>query len=125
MIKDFKRDEKNGVVEWKSDGVLISKKYNNRIQAELIADQNRVLIVSDHKESGPQNLCIYDENGEVVLKPLMPELSSPVDGIYSIWFVPCGDVQKVILLTDEYSPFDTACNLNILTGEFFYFHRTK
>ncbi|WP_444919811.1 hypothetical protein ACJJID_12785 [Microbulbifer sp. CnH-101-G] len=125
MIKDFVRDEKNGEVKWVSDGVLISKKYNNKIQAELIVDQNRVLVVSDHKESGPQNLCIYDEKGEVVLKPMMPKLNNSVDGVYSVWFIPGSKIQKVVLLTDEYSPFDTVCNLNINTGEFSDFHRTK
>ncbi|WDE03670.1 hypothetical protein SG34_020120 [Thalassomonas viridans] len=125
MIKNFIKNEELGEVLWDFNGKKIEKKFRKRIQAELIADKNFVVVIANHKEVGNRNLFIYDEAGNIKSNPEMPKLTLPVEGVYSIWFVPGKEEQKVVLLTDENSPFDTACTFNLNTGVFSKFHRTN
>lgn len=125
MIDNFIRNEKLGEVLWESNGKKIKKTFINKIQAELVKTDNLVMVIASHKEVGAKNLFIFDEQGNIKLNPEMPILSSPVKGIYSVWYIPDNEEQKIILLTDENSPFDTACTLNFKTGKFYDFHRTK
>lgn len=125
MINNFLYEPTTGLVEWDCSTRRVSKTFKGNIQVELMNSENKVLVVADAKEVGSDNLFIFDEAGNVVLNPKMPKLSKSVKGVYSIWYVKGSKEHTAILLSDEFSPYDTACKFNVENGEFSEFHATK
>ncbi|WP_167855510.1 hypothetical protein [Hymenobacter fodinae] len=55
----------------------------------------------------------------------MPKLRHPVHGVYAIWFEQHQRQQTVLLLTDEYTPYDTTCTFDVESHAFSNIHPTK
>ena len=118
-------DESNKQVPWVSNGSIVIKTFSGEVFAYLIDELDEVLILADSMFDGPENLFIYNGDGGERLNPAMPTINNPVDGIYSIWFVKGLMKQEVILLSEEYSPYDTGCTFDLETGDFSNFHPSK
>ena len=125
MITNFKvcKDEKR--ISWKSNGQLLEFNFKYPVAANHNEYLDQVLVQSDALESGEKNLTIYNPDGSIAARPEMPKLKHRVDGVYAVWFGQGKKEVTVILLTDEYAPYDTACTFNLEKYTFSKFHPTK
>lgn len=124
MITNFKVSEDRKVVSWQCNTQEIEFKFQNPVYANYIEYLNEVIIHSDVRESDEQNLALYKEDGSLKVRPKMPKLKHKVGGIYSVWFVQGERQQTVVLLSDEFKPYDTACTFDLETHRFSKFHPT-
>jgi len=118
-------DESNKQISWVSNGTIVIKAFGGEIFAYLIDELDEVLVLADSTFDGPNNLFIYNGDGSERLNPVMPALKKPVDGVYAIWFVKGLMKQEVILLSEEYSPYNTGCTFDLKAGVFSNFHPSK
>ena len=125
MITNFKVSEDRKTVSWENEGQPISFAFQYKAFANHIEYLDAVIIQSDVRESGEQNLAIYNANGSVKVRPEMPALKHGVGGVYSVWFDQGNRQQTVVLMTDEFRPYETACTFDLETYEFSNFHPTK
>ena len=125
MITNFKVSEDRKTVSWKNEEQAINFVFQYKAFANHIEYLNEVIIQSDVRESGEQNLAIYNANGSIKARPAMPILKHGVGGVYSVWFDQGNRKQTVVLMTDEFSPYETACTFDLETYEFSNFHPTK
>jgi hypothetical protein len=84
-----------------------------------------VLVLAELWGAGERVFTIYRADGSVKGRPGLPKLRHEVGSIYSIWYNQGQRKQTVVLLTDEFSPYETACDFNLETYEFSNFHPTK
>jgi hypothetical protein len=125
MINKFKVSEDRKTVSWRNDEQKIELPFQCKVFANHIEYLDEVIIQSDVFESGRQNLAIYNADGSIKARPQMPERKSEVAGVYSVWFGQ-GDRQvTVVLISDEFNPYQTACTFDLETYEFSKFHPTK
>ena len=125
MITHFKVSEDAKSVTWQQDGQLKAVSFEYKVEAYHIEYLNEVIVQSDARESGSRNLIIYNADGSVKARPEMPKLKHEVGGAYAIWFAQGKREQTVVLMTDEYKPYDTACTFDLETYQFFKFHPTQ
>jgi hypothetical protein len=125
MITKFNVSEDQKTVFWKNEGNVITLTFQYGTFANHIEYLDEVIIQSDVRESGEQNLAIYNADGSLKARPEMPVLKHSVGGVYSVWFDQGKRQQTVVLMTDEFSPYDTACTFDLETHAFFNFHPTK
>jgi hypothetical protein len=123
MITDFSIEAKQ--VTWQHAGQLIRLRFQYPVAAHHIQYLDEVLIQSDAREWGSQNLTIYSADGSVRARPAMPTLRQPVHGVYAVWFEQGQRQQTVVLLTDECHPYDAACTFDLETHGFSNIHPTK
>ena len=116
---------KNGNVTWSYNSAEITKTFKGDIFAYLIDFRNEILILADSSFDGPKNLFIYNADGTIRLNPTMPTLKKLVQGVYAVWFVEGETQLEVVLITEEYAPYDTGCTFNLCDGSFSNFHPTK
>lgn len=125
MITNFKVSEDRKTVFWENAGQPIHFIFQYKAFANHIEYLDEVIIQSDVRESGEQNLAIYNADGSVKARPEMPKLKHGVGGVYSVWFDQGKRQQTAILMTDEFSPYETACTFDLETHTFSNFHPTK
>lgn len=125
MISNFKEIPAKFIVSWENEGKVIELRFKYRAFANHIEYLDEVLVQSDARESGSRNLCIYKADGSVKACPEMPPLKHEVGGVYSVWFDQGNRYQTVVLMTDEFNPYETACTFDLETYEFSKFHPTK
>ena len=125
MIKSFKVSEDRKKVSWQYNGRTIEFVFQYEVFANHIQYLNTIIIQSDVRESSERNLAIYNVDGSVKARPDMPKLKHGVGGVYSVWFDQGKRQQTVVLMTDEFSPYETACDFDLETYEFSNFHPTK
>ena len=100
-------------------------KFEFSIEAYLVKHRDEVIVIADPREVSSNNIFVYSGDGAVRLRPDMPELSKPANGVYSLIFQPNKDSFAVILDSDEYEPYDTGCMFDIDSGSFYDFHPSK
>ena len=125
MITNFNVSSDRLLVSWENEGKTIALHFKHRAYANLVEYLNEVLVQSDARESGSRNLAIYSADGAEKARPDMPPLKHEVGGVYSVWFDQGNRYQTVVLMTDEFSPYETACTFDLETHEFSKFHPTK
>ena len=125
MITNFKVSDNRKKVTWKNEGKPVVFEFKHPVSAHQIVYLDEILIHSSTKEDGEKNLAIYHSDGTIKARPTMPKLKEEVSGIYSVWFDPGQKQITVVLLSDEYAPYDTACTFNLETHKFSKFHPTK
>ncbi|UOG74195.1 hypothetical protein MTX78_18990 [Hymenobacter tibetensis] len=125
MITKFKVSKDHQTVSWQAAGQPVELHFQYPVEANYVKHLNQVIVQSDIRESGQQNLALYVEDGSVKVRPPMPKLEHEVTGVYAVWFVPGEDNVTTILLTDEYKPYDTACTFDLRTGTLSDLHATK
>ena len=125
MITDFKVSSDEKLISWTSNGQLQELDFKYPVAANHIEYLDKVLVQSDTLESGEKNLTIYNPDGSIAARPEMPKLKHRVDGVYAVWFGQGKRDVTVVLLTDEYAPYDTACTFNLEKYTFSKFHPTK
>lgn len=123
-ILNFKINEKKNV-SWEYLNNKIELSFNYPIEAHLFDERNVVVVIADIKDAGSNNLFVYNANGEIKINPEMPELNSQVEGVYTMFYKPNSIKQEVVLISEAYSPYDTACTFDIASGNFSNFHPTK
>ena len=125
MITNFKVSPDRLLVSWDDNGNSIVLHFKHKAFANHIEYLNEVIIQSDARESGSRNLAIYTADGKIKARPEMPKLKHEVGGVYSVWFDQDNRYQTVVLMTDEFNPYETACTFDLETYEFSKFHPTK
>jgi hypothetical protein len=125
MINKFRISKDEKTVSWKNDDQEVKILFQYKIIANHIKYLDQVIVESDVRESGSNNLIIYNADGSVRARPDMPVLKHGVGGVYSVWFDQGKRLQTLVLMTDEFSPYDTACTFDLETYEFSKFHPTK
>jgi hypothetical protein len=125
MITNFKVSPDRLQVSWKNEDKAIRLEFKYKASANHIEYLDEVIIQSDARESGSRNLAIYTADGVIKARPEMPALKHEVGGVYSVWFDQGNRYQTVVLMTDEFSPYDTACTFDLETYKFSKFHPTK
>jgi hypothetical protein len=125
MITNFKVSNDRKKVTWDNDGKLVAFEFEYPVSAHHIDYLDEVLIHSSTKEDDAKNLAIYYSNGILKARPNMPKLKHEVSGVYSVWFEQGQKQITVVLLSDEYNPYDTACSFDLETYKFLKFHPTK
>ena len=124
MITNFNVSEDCKSVTWQVNKQEIKRDFQYAVYANHIEYLDQVIIHSDVRESGEQNLALYKSDGSLLVRPNMPKLKHEVKGVYAVWFVQNERKQTVVLLSDEYKPYDTACTFDLETHRFFGFHPT-
>jgi hypothetical protein len=112
------------LVSWQYNAQTIEFHFTYPVYANHIEYLNEVFIHSDVRENGEQNLALYKDDGLLKARPKMLKLKHRVDGVYAVWFVQGEREQTVVLLSDEYKPYDTACTFDLKTHRFSKFHPT-
>jgi hypothetical protein len=125
MITNFQVSADKKSVSWESNGDSIILNFQYKAFANHIEYLDKVIVQSDAWESGSSNLAIYNADGSVRARPEMPSLKHEVGGVYSVWFIQERRQRIVVPMTDEFSPYETACTFDLETYEFFDFHPTK
>ncbi len=125
MITNFHLSADCKTVFWNNDDQLVHLAFEHKVEGYLIEYLNQVLLLADVWEYGKRVLTIYNADGSVRAQPGLPKLKHEVGGIYSIWFVQGKRQQTVVLFTEEFSPYETACNFDLETYQFSGFHPTK
>ncbi|WP_129714819.1 hypothetical protein [Pedobacter sp. SYP-B3415] len=101
-------------VFWELEGKSIDIKFRQRIfQAQYVPHTAQVIIIADYRETGPQNLFVYNICGELVSKPEMPSFNAEILGVYSIWYVAAEDEQTIVLSTSNSDQYDVKCTFNL------------
>lgn len=125
MITNFEVSADYRVVSWKNGGDNVEVSFQFEIAAYHLEYLNEIIIQSSVQESGTNNLAIYNADGTIKARPNMPKLQHGVGGVYAIWFAQGKREQTLVLMTDEFSPYDTACAFDLETCEFSRFHPTN
>lgn len=94
-------------------------------QAVYISGKQEFVVIADNRETGPNNLFIYDSFGKVIANPEMPEMDTKVDGVYSMWYVEGSNEQTLILLTPERTHYETKCTFSLSGHSFSDFSATR
>lgn len=113
------------VVSWQHDGKQVRFEFQHEVSAYHIEYLNEVLIQAWVNDFPQENLFIYHADGTLKAQPAMPKLKHEVDGVYAVWFEQGKKQVTVVLHSEEYSPYDTACTFDLETHEFSKFHPTK
>ncbi len=124
-VQKFSFDKNTGIAEWEYNGQRVSKTFSGETLAYYASNLDQVLVVADPQINGPNNIFIYNPGGTLNMRPNMPTLSKPVNGVYAVWFIDNNIEQETILLSGEYNPYDTGCTFNLKTGQFYNFHPSK
>ena len=125
MITSFKVSEDRKTVSWQNEKKPIVLTFQYKAFANHIEYLDEVIVQSDVFESGRTNLAIYNADGSVKARPEMPKRKSEVAGVYSVWFDQGNRKQTVVLISDEFNPYQTACTFDLETYEFTDFHPTN
>jgi hypothetical protein len=124
MITAFKVSSDEKTVTWQHDGQAVRFDFRYSVFANHIEYLDEVIIHSNVQESGERNLAIYKADGSLKCQPAMPKLKLEVGGVYAVWFVQGKKQVTVVLHSDEYRPYDTACTFDLETCKFTKFHPT-
>jgi hypothetical protein len=125
MITAFKLSQDNKTVSWQYEGDTKIVQFTYPVNANHVTLLDEVIVQSDVRESGEQNLLLYHADGSLKVRPAMPKLKHKVHGVYAVWFVPDEIKLTAVLLSDEYKPYDTACTFNLKTHRFSNFRPTN
>lgn len=125
MISHFHVSPDQRTVSWKNAGREVALHFQYEVYAHHVHYLDEVLVQSDIRESGSNNLCLYKADGSGKACPAMPRLKQEVAGVYAVWFVQGKRYQTVVLHSSEFSPYDTACTFDLETHQFSAFHPTK
>jgi hypothetical protein len=125
MITNFKVSPDRLQVLWKNGHQAIALDFKYKAFANHIEYLDEVIIQSDARERGSRNLTIYTADGVEKTRPEMLALKHEVGGVYSVWFDQGNRYQTVVLMTDEFSPYETTCTFDLETYKFSKFHPTK
>lgn len=124
MITKFKVNEERRLVTWEHDGGEIEFVFQYPVYANHIEQLDEVIIHSSVQESGERNLALYRANGSLKARPDMPKLANKVEGVYAVYFGQGKKQVPVVLLCEEYKPYDTGCTFDLETHKFLKFHPT-
>jgi hypothetical protein len=88
---------------------------------------NEVLLLADVWEAGQRVFTIYRADGTVKARPGLPNYPADVGGIYSIWYDQGQRKQTILLFSNHFKPYDTACDFDLETYEYEFsnFHPTN
>lgn len=125
MITQFNVSEDKRKVSWSNNGQPVALTYEYPVEANQVTQFDEVIVQSDVRENGAKNLTIYRADGTIKAQPDMPVLKHSVQGVYAVWFVPNERYVTVILLTEEFSPYDTACTFDLEKHTFSKFHPSR
>lgn len=125
MITHFSLSPDKKVVSWEYDGRPVVLAFRHQVTAHHIEYLGTVLVLAELWGAGERVFTIYHADGSLKAQPGLPTRKHEVGGIYSIWFNQGQRKQTVVLLTDEFSPYETACDFDLETYEFSNFHPTK
>ncbi|RZJ92541.1 MAG: hypothetical protein EOO60_07015 [Hymenobacter sp.] len=124
MLTNFHVSEDRRTVSWQHESQKVDFTFQLPVYANHIEYLDEVIIHSDALESGEHNLALYKADGTLKVRPAMPKLKHKVHGVYAVWFVQGERQQEIVLLSDEYKPYDTACSFDLETHRFSKFHPT-
>lgn len=124
MITEFKVSKDEKTVTWQHDGQAKKLAFKYPVAAHHILYLDEVIVQSDTRESGEKNLAIYKADGSLKSRPDMPKIKHKVEGVYAVYFGQGKKQVPVVLLSDEYKPYDTGCTFDLETHKFFKFHPT-
>jgi hypothetical protein len=125
MITKFKVSKDGRTVSWQHDGKKVKFEFQHHATAYHIEYLDEVLIQAWVNDYWRANLFIYHADGTLKATPAMPKLKHEVDGVYSVWFEQGKRQVTVVLHSEEFSPYDTACTFDLETHLFSRFHPTK
>jgi hypothetical protein len=125
MITDLRLRPDKQTVTWENGSQLVTLAFGYEVRHLHIEYLNEVLVLRETWGDGERTITIYHADGTVKARPGLPKLRHAVGGIYSIWYEQGQRKQTVVLLTDEFSPYETACDFDLETHEFSNFHPTK
>lgn len=125
MITDFSVGKEEKTVSWKSEGEQHKLQYTYPVLVNHVVLLDEVIVQADVREFGEQNLFLHRADGSIKARPEMPKLKHKVHGVYAVWFVPDEIKLTVVLISDEYKPYDTACTFDLKTHRFSKFRPTN
>lgn len=119
-VENFKVVPNKGV-EW--GDVFIP--FTGGIEAIFIHHRCEIVLIGDSRLHGIDNLFIYCKKGTLRLRPKIFIENMDLKGVYTMWYKKGDDLQTIILESDFYSPYDTACTLDLRTGDIGTCHPSK
>lgn len=125
MITDFSVSKDEKTVSWQHEGEAYRLDFAYPVLANYVVLLDEVIVQADVREFGEQNLFLYSADGSLKSRPEMPKLKHKVHGVYAVWFVPDEIKLTVVLISDEYKPYDTACTFDLKTHRFSKFRPTN
>jgi hypothetical protein len=125
MITNLHLSPDKQTVTWENGSQPVTLAFGYEVRPHHIEYLNEVLVLRETWGDGERTITIYHADGTVKARPGLPKLRHAVGGIYSIWYEQGQRKQTVVLLTDEFSPYETACDFDLETHEFSNFHPTK
>lgn len=125
MLTNLHLSPDKQTVSWNNDGQPVVLSFGYDVRPHHVEYLNEVLVLRETWGEGERVFTIYHADGTVKARPGLPKLRHPVGGIYSIWYNQGQRKQTVVLFTEEFSPYETACDFDLETYEFSNFHPTK
>ena len=125
MITNLRLSPDKQTIRWENGKQSVALALGYEARPHLLAYLNEVLVLRETWGAGERTITIYHADGTVKAHPALPKLRHAVGGIYSIWYEQGKRKQTVVLLTEEFSPYETACDFDLETHEFSNFHPTK
>lgn len=121
---EISADQKH--VTWIFNENVINLHFNKAIyQGILLKRTNQILIISDIKESGRNNMTIFNPDGSENTRLNTPNQQKNISGIYSMWYVEGNDEQTVTFIPETTENYDLKCRFNLHTLSFTDFSVTK
>ena len=125
MITNFKVSENYRIISWSHKNQTETLAFEYEVAAYHIEYLDEIIVQSDVFESGRNNLALYNADASLKARPEMPERKPRVAGVYAIWFGQGRRQVDLVLISDEFNPYQTACTFDLETYEFSDFHPTK
>ena len=105
-------DEKS--VKWHINDREVELKFDNPIfQALLLENKQQILVITDIKESGRDNLFFYAADGFLFARPELLNAPEKIIGAYAIWYLEHQEEQTLILLPEHRRDYDIKCLFNM------------
>ncbi|MGI4874071.1 MAG: hypothetical protein ACRYFX_23170 [Janthinobacterium lividum] len=125
MLTNLALSADKQTVTWENDEQPVHLAFDYPVRPHHIEYLNTVLILRESWGNGERVFTIYHADGSVKARPGLPKRPHQVGGIYSIWYNQGQRKQTVVLFSDEFKPWDTACDFDLETYEFSNFHPTN
>lgn len=125
MLTGLHLSSDSQVVTWDNSGQPVCLAFGHKVLPYHIEYLNEVLVLANVWGAGERVFTIYRADGTVKAHPGLPPHPADVGGIYAIWYVQGQRKQTVVLFSDYFKPYDTACDFDLETYEFSNFHPTK
>ena len=125
MITNLRLSPDRQTIAWENDGQPVVLAFDHHVLCYHVEYRKEVLLLADVWAAGERVMTIYRADGTVKARPGLPQYPADVGGIYAIWYVQGQRKQTVVLFSDHFKPYDTACDFDLETYEFSNFHPTK